>query len=220
MTAAQALSSRFVSHRVRATLVDTAVSYLCLVEYMSAGIGRAEATDHLQSLLEHLHDRGEPYDEVHVVAYSFGSVVAIDSLFPLHQVPSPSVASVRSLTTIGCPFDVFSALWPKHFQNRVRLDGAPAVWLNVAIESDPLASDFAQASLHFADGSGRAPDETVPGAAWDQVETPGVLSAIFALGQLRTHTQYWHPQVFAKSCFDPLVVRLFGQHPLLASARG
>ncbi len=219
MTAGQALLGRVLPEAKRTAFADAATAYLSMIEYMNGASGRAEVTSHLQNFLESLHDDGGGYDEVHVIGYSFGAVVALDSLFPsgssAYQ-PPPVMHCVKTLSTIGCPFDAFSAFWPAHFRGRVALPDAPARWINVNIHSDPLGSAFEGGGLGLVSRDTRRPDDSVEGAEWGQVTTVGLSALLFQLGQLRSHSQYWYESSQARSCFDPLVSRLLAHHPVLS----
>jgi hypothetical protein len=218
MTAAQALIGNLVPDAKRAAFADAATAYLSMIEYMNGAAERAEVTSHLQSFLESLHDDNTGYGEVHVIGYSFGAVVALDSLFPAgtsSYAPPPVMRTVKTLSTIGCPFDVFSAFWPNHFRGRVSLPDAPESWINVTIDSDPLGSSFDDVGIALATQGMRRPDDLVEGAEWGQVAVAGLSALLFQLGQLRFHSQYWYESVQARACFDPLVTRLLARHPVL-----
>jgi hypothetical protein len=76
---------------------------------------------------------GAPYTRLHVVCNSFGSVVAIDSLFPTGgSEPAKRVRDVHTLITVGCPFDFIRS----YFDARGGFAGVPRQWLNIYREDD------------------------------------------------------------------------------------
>ena len=95
----------------------------------------------LDSVLEQ-----DPDAEIHVLAYSLGSIVALDALWPDTSYPGPrrGIDKVASLTTLGCPVEMVRMLYPDHFL-RPRRSGVadlPSVWHNVQIPVDLLASSL------------------------------------------------------------------------------
>ena len=107
-------------------------------------------------------DRVVPlYERVHVMGYSFGSVVAIDSLYPFNQEPPVRFSAVHAFVTIACPFDLIRTYFKEYpgsptaanpanppvrpysyFENRCALPNAPKRWLNIYSLSDVMSSNF------------------------------------------------------------------------------
>jgi hypothetical protein len=84
-----------------------------------------------------------PDANIHVLAYSFGSIVAIDSLFPRNSnVERRSLARLRSLVTIGSPFDFIRLYYPDHFDDRENPRVKDLEWLNIFTSGDVFGSDF------------------------------------------------------------------------------
>lgn len=119
---------------------SAAVEYLCALNYLRLGIRRQAISGQLYALLEHLEEDTTTYGDFHVVAYSFGSVVALDTFFPRNS-PPERIGMVKTLVTLGCPFDMIRGFWPDYFKGRLQLDSAPK-WLNVYTPLDALGSDF------------------------------------------------------------------------------
>ena len=144
---------------------------------------------------------------LHVLGYSFGSLVAIDALLPLASHPSvnPRIGgNVATLTTVGCPFD-FVRLFKRGYggQRESRVDGLS--WVNVFIPADVLASNLQDGKDDNATDSpktigGVTPDVRQYGD--DQLE----LIKVFTAKGLRTHGGYWGGPDEA-SCFDMLLDR-------------
>jgi hypothetical protein len=93
---------------VRVSLKDVlsrmSMTTTCASSYLAYGIGRNELVGHLARLLDHVGSREVKYRNVHLVGYSFGSVVALDSVFQDSEV-SATFGQVSTLSTIGCPAD-------------------------------------------------------------------------------------------------------------------
>ena len=98
----------------------------------------------------------DPDSEVHIFAFSFGSIVALDALFPdVAEVERRRLDRVRSLVTMGCPADLVHLLYPKHFGDDRVLRRADLVWTNVFIPLDILGSNFVKSK-----SDGRVETET------------------------------------------------------------
>lgn len=211
-----------VPERWRDMAVDGAIGYTSLLRYMSSGVGRSVVTNHLPALLEHLQNDGKIYRRVHVVGFSFGSIVALDSIYT-PEPPAPAITGIHTLLTIGCPYDVFATFWPNHFGGRQSPDDTPDKWLNVTIETDPLASKFQyldkeSAGIEFLSPSHerRSPDRTIYSSEWGHVPIESSWWAAL-IGSLFHHTQYWDSKnIDSKTCFDALVGMMFENGALLA----
>ncbi|MDQ1731073.1 MAG: hypothetical protein QOK10_1232 [Pseudonocardiales bacterium] len=84
-----------------------------------------------------------PDARVHILAFSFGSIVTLDSLFPRAAgLENRDLSCVDSLVTVGCPVDFVRLFYQDHFADRsARRPGLD--WTNVFIPADVLASNFA-----------------------------------------------------------------------------
>lgn len=84
-----------------------------------------------------------PNRPVHLLGYSFGSIVAVDFLNPRRSsspLRDPRYAVITSLTTIGCPLDFIRLFFPRYLDDRVPLS-TPA-WQNVFIPADVFGSNL------------------------------------------------------------------------------
>lgn len=109
--------------------------------YLATGERRDRITGQLTGLLNHLSEGDIEYENIHFVGYSFGSVIAMDSVFQQTEV-CPRFDRVRTLVTIGCPFDFIRTYWRDYFTQRQAPHGAPTRWINVYAPADVLASTF------------------------------------------------------------------------------
>ena len=117
------------------------------INYLNVGTHGGALTGQLSSLLEHVVNKkneGLEYRRIHIVGYSFGSIIAIDSIFPylVPDRPSERYLHVDTLVTIGCPFDFIRTYWKGYFAQRVAWDENPRRWLNIFHPADVLASNF------------------------------------------------------------------------------
>jgi hypothetical protein len=143
---------------------------------------------------------------VHVLGYSFGSLVALDALFPMDAGPCSRLSGeISSLTTIGCPADAVRLYRPDYLAGRSTLVPAGFDWINVFNLADIFASNFTDGG----DGIGEGQPVDVAGICPTNVryghEKLSTLNVLRAKG-FRTHDGYWGSAEEA-SCFDALVGR-------------
>ena len=103
---------------------------------------RAALAGRLRGLIEYVAEQTPAYRRVDLVGYSFGSLVALDCLFPQQGPPDPRYGLLRGLVTIGCPWDGARLLYPGFTRNRYARAGVPAGWLNVYAPLDVFGSNF------------------------------------------------------------------------------
>ena len=205
-------------------------------EYLSYGSRRDLAVGQLAHLLDFVESGGKekkPYRRVHVLAYSFGSLVVMDSLFHNAQA-AERFRAVHTLVTVGNPFDFVRTFWPNYFKARVAVpavaDGksVPARWLNVYSEADLLGSDFdsgpeseaADASatpipqgIRLQDGGVRRPDESI--AFGPRPQDFGIVARL-SFGYFRVHDAYWDADSAADlSALDPVLKKLYGNEAMM-----
>lgn len=146
---------------------------------------------------------------VHLLGYSFGSLVLFDAMFPRptsHR-SAGAVASVRSLTTIGCPLDAVRLFRPRYADARAARVPT-AEWCNVFIATDVFGSNLRNGD-DVSVGSGASVDIAGAGATsiryLDERLTWGT---VLRMRGFRSHAGYWGgPE--EGSCFDALVDRWY-----------
>jgi pimeloyl-ACP methyl ester carboxylesterase len=210
-------------------------SYYSAYEYIN--YGRTEAiVGLLENRLREVTEL-ERYARVHVVAYSFGSVVAFNAFFPRNNAPLPRFAGVDTLVFIGCPVDPIRAFWPKYFHDRKNSPQVPKRWVNVYRMDDIMSSNFnddRKASPQPSADVMRAifSPPSPPAAAGRTTSQPDGTRAVipapdnisilsgaddrefslvetFTLYGFAAHTGYWHSgNPQAPSAFDEVVTRL------------
>lgn len=157
------------------------------------------ATNVLREALDPLVHADGPKN-VHVVGYSFGSLVALDLFFPktsTHPTPDPRYgSSIASLITIGCPVDFMRLYFPDYPGNRTaRLDGLR--WVNIFNPADVFGSNFLEDDdFSGTDESDARPVafpgcECVPTSIRYTDERLSLRSVVFRARGFASHCQYW-----------------------------
>lgn len=194
-------------------LRKVAVEYVCALSYLRAGERRAALSGQLLALLDHVGEKTPPYEQVHVLGYSFGSVVSLDALFDENP-PAARLERFGTLVTVGCPFDLIRSYWPGYFADRRARLPDEAKWINVYAPNDVLGSNFrddardepATEGISCGPGGGRLVPENVVHRRGGT--GAGAVEALL-LGGFRAHKTYWDPDDPNEvSCFDQLATRL------------
>jgi hypothetical protein len=204
---------------------SAALTGYSVVDYLDRGddIG-SQLRGQMAALLEHLGELKPPYESIDVVAYSFGSIVAIDTLFPHAQDPPPRLATIDTLITIACPFDFVRSYWNDYFTRRFSRAGAPDEWINVYAPSDVLASNFRNdpelndsiAGIGVREGQAPAREPTNVAYLIDGQEKPVSGKDFFLLKGLRFHAQYWSSRVASEEgVFDEVIAHIGTRHTSL-----
>lgn len=188
----------------REFLITAATDYLCLQYYMDYGHRRNVITGQLERFLEKMAERPDStYAHYHIIAYSFGSIVAMDTLFPFGAAPSKRMQLIDSLVTIGSPFDLIRAFWPRYFEARNGSPGVPRRWLNVYAPLDLLGSNFrndsreaeAEEGIRLRSHDNRAAPAPRPTHNISYNEGPYARSLslldFLTLTSLKLHGMYW-----------------------------
>ena len=187
-----------------------------MARFTYTGSLRNRLTGGLQDLIDRIAQRAE-IEHVHVVSYSFGSLIALDTIFPHGGQPARSMTMVDTLVTIGSPFDLIRMVRPNYPEERtLRSDVAPH-WLNVYQPIDVLGSDFrnegrggAPVGVRGSADEQRVPDQNV---AWNPDLRLNLVNLLM-LRSLSVHAGYWDDAVTARSAFET-VVRALAARPLL-----
>ncbi len=221
----------FTSFNIKELLAKTAPTLASAMAYLSVGEQRTRLNGELLRLLDYLGEQQEvKYRKIHIVAVSFGSIVALDTLFPKETAPSHKFEQIDTLVTIGCPFDFIRTYWPHYFEARHALDGTPRRWINVFAEYDVFGSNFENRNdktqhveesgimVQCADGTSKLrgpkqPDNVRFGQA--PMGKPGFWQWVQFVG-FRSHSTYWDRSApNAVSCFQPIVDALYGSDEIV-----
>jgi len=203
-----------------------ATNYLCLIHYLNWGERSHAIGGKLEALIEHLVERDQVYKKIHIIGYSFGSIVAVDNLFGLGRKPIDRFERIDTLVTIGCPFDIIRTYWPAYFTGRQSGGSAELKWINVYSPIDILSSNFADAGNESRVDESK--NEGVGIEVGDKIYKPesirfsqgssqvlGLLD-ILTLTGFKAHTLYWGEEVKGEiTCFHTIVEEMYKGTPVL-----
>lgn len=174
-----------------------------VLRYFNEEEERNKITAALRRAVDALAESGYQGD-IHVLAYSFGSIVALDAY--THggspgRVPDGIVAT-KSLVTVGCPHDFVALYMPSHHE--ARQPWRPELpWQNVFVASDVFGSNFESDERSDTVAGVRQTD-----LGWTVVNHRHLLQEELTWGRvllgvgLRKHNTYWDK---SGGCWDSLL---------------
>ena len=138
----------FVKKKRLEKFEDATRSALAFVEFQkSKSKLRSVILDRVSLTLRACLESGRNED-VSIVAYSEGSLVLMDALFPPNSVDNDLAATsgvrVKMLVTLGCPLAIVRLLWPRPAEQHERRNVHVEHWINFFERADPLGSSLSR----------------------------------------------------------------------------
>ena len=191
-------------------ITEMATQFICMIRYFSAGKNRLNLTGKFEELLEKVCEDENDYDQVTIIAYSFGTMVALDTMFPMVGATSHRVAAkITHLVTIGCPYDFVRLYWKSYYEEREFKATNLRKWYNIYSAADILSSNFRKdhqvgpANLSVT-ANGVTP-ENLPFNVLPKKRFN--LIGFIMLSGIRAHGMYWEDQLNSSSCLTTLVAK-------------
>lgn len=215
-----------VTHKqVSEFILGMIVDYICMVNYLNEDQNegqRRKLIGQLQKFMDDIdYHSNSGYGRYVIVAFSFGSIIALDALFPKEGNRRGEVAGKTAvLFTIGSPFDLIRSFWNNFFEKR-DVCGLELEWWNIFSRLDLLGSNFRN------DDSAEDPHESYIFKSGELCETgvkpkniqyggdmPIKLSFDFLLlAALRAHAIYWDTHTDHSDAFAHVIERLYPPTP-------
>jgi hypothetical protein len=184
-----------------------------LVRYLERDREAASVALALDVEIDRVLDRHPSPPAIHILAYSFGSIVALDALFP--RVPRRAKGgdrvgtAVTSLVTVGCPVDFVRQFYPTYLEGRTPRR-ADLPWTNVFLPEDLLGSNFLDDDDHSGFESPPAGDDVFAIAGVRPSRSLAVgrerltLKSLLSLEGVRIHGEYWD-QAHRANLLEPVI---------------
>lgn len=183
----------------------TASRFLCVHYYLKYGENKARVTGELANLIEKISESENNYEGFEIHAYSFGSIIAIDTLFPKtpNQVDKRVSSEITDLVTIGCGFDFIRVYYPYYFQHRPKGMMNIRSWYNVNSQLDVLSSNFRNDSNEENGDETLTPGNLKPVNVPYEVTDPNSVGVFdnLLLTNFKTHRMYWDDDIEGLSFF-------------------
>lgn len=189
----------------KAMFSSMATEYLAANQYLSFGEQRLLIMGKLSRLIEFIAEENDNEFELEIHSYSFGSVIALDLMFPYESEASVRIQnSVTRLVTIGCPFDFLEIYWNSYFSDRKASGLSLKSWDNINSDLDVLSTEFSNRpakQLKFIKSESFWKQFNDIDITYNLVNPNQVsILQMFLLYGLRAHRMYWDKNVDAKSC--------------------
>ena len=94
------------------------------------------------ALVEYIVEN-EENPNIHLHTYSFGSIIALDALFPIGTEPCTNILNnIKLLITVGAPYEFIDNYYPNFYTDRTDKMSEKIEWINVYSTMDAFASNF------------------------------------------------------------------------------
>jgi hypothetical protein len=157
-------------------------------------------------LVEYIAEH-EPDAKIHFHCYSFGSLIAMDFLFPLGSIPSANTRLLCDvLITIGNPYEFINSYYPTYYLNRNLMMEQKIQWINVYSIADALSSTFRNDSKRGESLFGIKESSLKPMNINYEISTDKSQNFFnfITMDGIRMHRLYWDMESDGQSCMRPL----------------
>jgi hypothetical protein len=145
----------------------------------------------------------EPNKKIHFHTYSFGSIIALDTLFPIDAEPIKNIKSrVNLLVTIGAPYEFINNYYPNFYKKRNDIMTKKIHWINVYSLVDAFASNFRYDNKAGEANYGILNEKEIPiNINFETThKTNNNVFDFLALKQIYMHESYWDDSKSGQSC--------------------
>lgn len=195
-----------------------ATEFCCVDNYLELGKRRQALIGDLNALVEFIAEKeteeapeNEEELKLHFHAYSFGSIIALDLLFPFGSTPVSHIAELTEcLITVGCPYEYIASYYPVYYNNRDTKTISLKKWYNVLSVADALSSNFrndAQPSPAQYSFSGTGPIAENIQYEVSPADPSGFWNFV-SLYSLKAHQFYWQESAGGQSCLKDIYAGL------------
>lgn len=179
-------------------LTKIAAEFITLENYIQNKEQKQNIRGNLDKLVDYivLHEANE---KIHFHTYSFGSVIALDTLFPIDAEPTKNIQNrVNLLVTIGAPYEFINNYYPNFYKNRNDIMTKKIQWINVYSLLDAFASNFRYDNKAGEANYGILNKQEIPINI--NYETNRNVFNFLALKQIYMHESYWDDSKSGQSC--------------------
>jgi hypothetical protein len=181
---------------------NLATEFVCANDYMEHGAQRQLLQGNIELLVDYITEN-EKDCKIHFHTYSFGSILAIDYIYPFgNKVSKNAEMFCEAIITIGTPFEFVKSYYPQFYQSRKTELGDKLHWLNVYSIADALATNFRNDSKIGDAEFGIEKTSNKPSNINYEVATINKFGVadFFMLHSIRVHGMYWDNKTEGQSC--------------------
>ena len=141
--------------------------------------------------------------------------------------PAERIKVIRTLATVGCPYDLIRVFWPDYFTERFVASSVIENWINIYSPIDVLGSNFRNDSMkaepEMKDAISSGNDQNTPllprtSLAWATARPMKGLSwpEFFALVGLQAHNSYWEQNYESEyTAFSLIITEIYKDNKIL-----
>jgi hypothetical protein len=189
-------------------IISLACEFVSASNYLNEGTTKTIIHGQLDTLIEKILEEEGAAVEICYHTYSFGSLVALDYLFPYSMPPTTRVQQyVKGLVTIGCPFDFTAIYFQAFFKNRNTFMNEKIKWINVYTLDDLLASNFRKDNKAGEPNYSISENVLLPtNVNYEMANTnKNVFTQFFTLHSIKAHTKYWGEEEDSQNCLKLII---------------
>lgn len=183
-------------------LTKIAAEFITLDSYIQSKEQIKSIKENLNQLIEYI-TKNEDNEQIHFHTYSFGSIIALDSLFPIDAQPSKNIQNkVNLLVTIGAPYEFINNYYPDFYEKRNDKMTKKIQWINVYSLVDAFASNFRYDNKAGEANYGILNKQQTPiniNYEFTQKTNHNIFD-FFGLKQSYMHESYWDDSKNGQSC--------------------
>jgi hypothetical protein len=181
---------------------NLATEFVCANDYIHHGMQKQLLLGNLEHLVEYIVEN-EDDCKIHFHTYSFGSIIALDYIYPFgNKLSANAEFFAEALITIGTPFEFVKSYYPNYYQNRLTTYGDKLHWLNVYSIADALATNFRKDSEQGEAEFGIDKQAKKPFNINYEVSAINKysLANFIMLHSIKVHGMYWDAKTNGQSC--------------------
>jgi hypothetical protein len=192
-------------------LASLASEFISANNYVAMGTQMQRIQGELDALVEHIAEKEGQKSRIHLHAYSFGCIIALDQVFPLSNTPTKRMGQMlESIVTVGCPYDFIYTYYPEFYKSRNAALKDKFNWYNIYSSADALGTNFMKDNRSEAPMYGIGDTGQLPVNIRYEVtnSNPFGFSDFFTLQAFKVHQVYWDNSSLGQSCLRHLVIEM------------
>ena len=183
-------------------LTRVAAEFSTIDNYIQYGEQSQIIQGNLDALIEYIVEN-EENPTIHLHTYSFGSIIALDALFPIGTEPNENILNnIKLLITVGAPYEFIDNYYPNFYTDRTDKMSQKIEWINVYSTIDAFSSNFrrdneAKEAQYGIMGKNEVPINLNYEIARREKYN---LFSFLTLKHITMHQSYWDDSKSAQSC--------------------
>jgi hypothetical protein len=199
--------------RSKEIVTSLATEFACVDNYIQYGEQSQLILGNLDLLMEYICETNVD-SKIHIHSYSFGSILALDLLYPIGNIPSTNtLKNIELLITIGSPYEFVKAYYANFYDKRCLDMDDKMRWINVYSIADALATNFRK------DGAIGEADFGIKGSYLKPTNINYEISPVqsfslvnfITLYHLKIHQHYWDTSTSGQSCMRMIFNEMINQ---------